>query len=292
VSVEIPTHFAKKFGSGIDLLQQQMGSRLETGVDVDSDVTGGDRKFYDQVDTVEMVAITDRHGPTTVISTPHRRRMVVPAPFEWADRIDRSDLRRVMNDPQSSYSRAAAAAAGRKKDVTCVNAFFATASTGVDGTGTASFNSTDYQVAVVSGGLTIGQMLDARLKLEAAENPEDDGMNRWYAALAARQRRDLLATTEVSHADYNTVRALVNGQVDQFLGFTFLKTQLLGVDGSSDQRCPFWRKGSMKLAVAQEGRPFIDILPEHRHSIQLRYELDVGATRMDEKGVVEVISDL
>ena len=292
MSVEIPVHHAKKFGSGIDLLQQQMGSRLEEGVDVDSDVQGGDRKFYDQVDAVEMLDITDRHGHTQYVNTPHRRRMAAPSPAEWADRIDRSDLRRVMNDPQSSYARSAAAAVGRKKDRVVINAFFAAASTGVDGATSAAFPTATHTIAVVAGGLTIAQLLDARRILESFENPEDDGMNRWYAALAAQQRRNLLNTTEVSHADYNTVRSLVNGQVDQFLGFKFLKSQLLGVDGSSDQRCPFWRKASMKLAVAQEGRPFIDILPEHRHSIQLRYELDVGATRMDEKGVVEVIADL
>lgn len=291
MSNEIPTHHVKKFGAGIDLLQQQMGSNLREGVDVDSDVTPGDRKFYDQLDAIDMVDIADRHGDTVVLDVPHRRRMVTPSASEWAALIDRSDLRRVLNDPQSGYVETAAAAAGRKVDDRIASAFFGSASTGVDGGTPVAHPGGDFQIAVVAGGLTIGQMREARETLEANENPEDGERNRWYAALAARQRRDLLATTEVTSADFATVKALVQGQVMDFLGFKFLKSERLPVNATPDRRCPFWRKSSMKAAIAQEGRAFIDVLPGKRHSIQVRYELDCGATRMDEKGVVEVIAD-
>jgi len=291
MSVDIPIHFVKQFGAGIDLLQQQVGSNLRMGVDIDSSITPGDRKFYDQLDAIDMVDIADQHGDTTILDVPHRRRMVTPAAAEWGALIDRADLRRVLNDPQNGYVQTAAAAAGRKIDDHIVAAFFASANTGVDGGTPVAHPGGSFLIAAVAGGLTIGQMRQAREVLEANENPEDGDRNRWYGALSSRQRRDLLATTEVSSADFNTIRALVGGSITEFLGFSFLKSERLGTS-SGDTQCPFWRKSSMKCGIAQEGRAFIDERPDKRNSIQVRYELDVGATRMDEKGVVEVRGDL
>lgn len=289
MSTDIPTHHVKAFGSGIDLLQQQMGANLTAGVDIDM-ISSADRKFYDQVDAVEMIDITDRHGDTQIVSVPHKRRVIVPSPSEVADYIDRNDLDRVLNDPQNPYVRSFAAAAGRKKDDKIVGAFFATASTGVDGSGTAAFNTTDYSIASGSVGMTIAKLREAREILEAAENMEDEGDNRWYIAMSARQRRDLLATTEATSADFASVKALVSGQIDQFMGFTFLKSERL-TKVSNDRYVPAWRKSSMKFACLQEGRSFIDVLPGKRHTTQVRYELDCGATRMDEKGVVRILCD-
>lgn len=290
MSSEITTFYARQFATGIQLLPQRMGT-LRVGVDVDTDVKQGDRKFYDQLDSADMVAVTNRHGETNYVEVPHRRRMISCSPFEWADLIDRVDRRRILNDPVNDYSKTGAYAVGRKTDDIIIAQFFADASTGVDGSTSTTFPTSTHQVAVSAGGLDIDQILDARRILEVYENPEDDGDNKWYAALGARQREDLLKTTELTSADYNTIKALRAGQVDMYVGFTFLKTQGLGVDGSSDRRCPFWRKSAMKLAISEESRVFVDILPQRRHSTQIRLELDAGCTRMDEDGVVEVIAD-
>ena len=47
----------------------------------------------------------------------------------------------------------------------------------------------------------------------------------------------------------------------------------------------------MGLGVSQEPRTFMDILPERRHSLAIRVEVDMDATRLDEKGVVDVVCD-
>lgn len=289
MSDQITTAHTKSFAAGIDLLQQQTGAQVAMGVDMDT-ITNADRQFYDQVDAVEMVDILDRHGDTQIVSVPHKRRMVVPSPSEVADYIDRDDVRRVLNDPQNAYVRSFASAANRKKDDKVIAAFFATASTGVDGSGSATFDTTNYSIASGSAGMTVAKLRQAREILEAAENPEDDGDNRWYIAMSARQRRDLLATTEVTSADFASVKALVQGQINQFMGFTFLKSERL-TKVSNDRYVPAWRKASMKLCVSETGRAFVDILPGKRHTTQVRYELDCGATRMDEKGVVRILCD-
>lgn len=258
---------------------------------IDGDITG-DRAFYDQVDATSMSEVTNRHGDTEYTDTPHRRRMVTLKTYEVADLVDRADQRRLLNDPINPYTRSMAAAAGRRVDDTLIAAFDATAATEVDGAGTAAFDTADYQwvaTGAASDGtgtaLTIDGLTKARQVLEAAENEEDDGENSWHAALNAKARNDLLGETSVTSADYNTIKALVNGHINTFVGFNFHKSERLGLVGAA-YKLPFWVKKSMQIAMGQEARAFMDILPQKRHSTQVRYEIDLGATRMDEKGVV------
>ena len=287
MSNQITTAFVKQFTDGITLLQQQMGSNLRRGVSVTSGITG-DRAFFDQVDATSMSAIGSRHGDTTYTDTPHKRRMVILAAFDVADLVDRPDMVRTLNDPTNSYVRSFASAAGRQIDDTILDAFDGTASTGVDGSGSDTFDTTDFQIAAGGAGMTLAKLREAREKLESAENVEDGMDHEWFIVINAKGRQDLLGDTTLTSADFNTVRALVNGQIDQFMGFTFLKSQRLPLSGS-DHIGFAWVKSSMKLAIGQEPKGFIDVLPGKRHSTQVRYEMDIGAVRMDQKGVVQVI---
>ena len=286
MSNEITTAFVKQFTDGITLLQQQMGSNLRGGVSVESNITG-DRAFFDQVDATSMAQITTRHGDTTLTDTPHRRRMVTLAPYEVADLVDRSDKIRTLNDPTNSYVKSFAAAAGRQIDDTVIAAFNATAATGVDGSGSDAFDTAGFQIVHGGTGLTTAKIVQARQILEGAENMEGSGDDEWFFVTNAAGRQDLLNDAQFQDSDFNSVKALVNGEVNQWLGFTFLKSERLGISGTTRSNFA-WRKGSMKLAIGQEARGFIDVLPGKRHSTQVRYEMDLGAVRMDQKGVVEV----
>ncbi len=288
MSQEQPVHFVKQFTRNITQLQQQRGSNLRMGVSVEPGITG-DRAFFDQVDATVMSQITTRHGDTELTDTPHRRRMVTLTPFSVADLIDRPDMIRTLNDPTNSYVQAFSAAAGRQIDDTIIAAFDATSSTGVDGSGTDAFDSA-FEAATTSGNMSVTKLREARELLEAAENMEDDGTNEWFIVLNASSRGALLADTSLTSSDFATVKALVAGQINQFMGFTFLKSQRLGGAAAAAESFA-WVKSSMKLAVGAEPRGFIDIRPDKNHSTQVRYELDIGAVRMDQKGVVRILND-
>lgn len=297
MSNEITTHFVREYNAGVRMLQQQRDTRLMMAVLVDPNVEG-DRAFYDQNDAVAMNEVTNRHGDTEYTETPHRRRMATLKTYEVADLVDRADQRRLLNDPINPYTRAQAAAANRRLDDIIIAAFDATAKTGADGDTDAAFNATDYSFTATGTGnaILIADLTNARNILEAAENDEDDGDFRWYCVLTAKARQQLLdadpsSAPTVTSSDYAAVKALVNGQIDTFLGFNFLKSQRMDIDGSNIRDCFAWVKNSMQLAVGQEPRSFIDVIPAKRHSIQVRHELDAGATRMDEKGVVRILVD-
>jgi len=285
MSTQITTAFVKQFTDGITMLQQQQGSNLREGVSVAPGITG-DRAFFDQVDATAMSAVTTRHGDTEYTDTPHRRRMVTLSPFDVADLVDRPDMVRTLNDPTNTYVQSFAAAAGRQIDDLIIAAWDGTAATGVDGTGSDAFPAANI---IGTGGfaLTTAKVREAREILEAYENNEGGGDDMWYFATNAKGRADLLGDTEFQNSDFTNVKALVNGEVNTWLGFTFLKTERLGLSGV-DHKSFAWRKGSMKLAIGTEPEGHIDVLPGKRHSTQIRYEMDMGAVRMDQKGVVQI----
>lgn len=294
MSQQAPTAFVQKFTAGIRLLQQQMDQRMRNAVMVD-DTVPGDRAFFDQLDATEMSEVTNRHGDTEYTDTPHARRMVTMKTYDVADLVDRADIRRLLNNPINGYSRSMAAAANRKFDDIIIAAFDASASTGVDGTTLVGIPAThkveaDGSPATGTGTLmSVTSLTIARQLLEEGENNEDDGDNKWYACLSAKSRNDLLIDTTapvLTNSDYASVRALVNGQINTFLGFEFLKSQRLSRGSGNSWDTPFWVKKSMQLGVSEESRGYMDVLPQKRHSTQVRYEMDAGATRMDEKGVV------
>ena len=292
MSQEITTAFVKQFEQGVTVLQQQMGSNLRMGVSVASNITG-DRDFFDQVSAVEMSQVTNRHGDTPLTDTPHRRRMLTLTPWDIADMVDRPDKVRTLNDPTNSYVQQFAAAAGRRIDQTIIDKFTAAASTGVDGSGSTAFDS-GFTIAKTFGAdsnLTTAKVVEARRLLEEANNPEDGSENQWFFVAGASQRAALLNDTQFQDSDFNSVKALVHGEVNTWLGFTFIKSELLPLATGNVRSCYAWKKSSMKLGIGSEPRGFIDVRPDKRHGTQVRYELDIGATRMDEEGVVEILCD-
>jgi hypothetical protein len=131
MSSQITTSFVEQYSSNISMLSQQMGSKLRSSVDVEK-VTGKNA-FFDQVGVTAAQLRTSRHGDTPQIDTPHSRRRLSLADYEWADLVDDVDKVRMLVDPTSSYARAAAAAMNRAMDDVIITAFNASASTGVAG---------------------------------------------------------------------------------------------------------------------------------------------------------------
>jgi hypothetical protein len=163
MSSQITTAFVNQFSSNIQMLSQQMGSLLRTAVDNES-VTG-EKAFFDQVGSAAAVLRTTRHADTPLIDTPHSRRMVTMADYEYADLIDDQDKVRLLADPTSTYSRAAAAAMGRAMDDVIISAALGTAKTGKDGSTSTTLPSAQ-KIVHGSAGLTIAKLVSAKQILD------------------------------------------------------------------------------------------------------------------------------
>ena len=281
MSTQITTAFVNQFSANVQMLSQQMGSLLRNAVDTES--VNGEKAFFDQVGQAAAVLRTSRHQDTPLVETPHTRRMVTMADYEYADLIDDSDKVRLLVDPTSTYSRAAAAAMGRAMDDVIITAALGSSQTGKDGSTTTALPA-GQKIAHGSAGLTIAKLVSAKELLDAAS--VDPSIQR-HIVCSPKQISDLLNNTTVTSADFNTVKALAQGEINSFVGFNFIVSNRLTDDGTSRQVIAFAQDG-LKLAVGKEPAARIDERADKSYSTQVYYCQTIGATRMEEAKVVEI----
>jgi len=282
MSFEITTAMVQQYNDNVVLLQQQKPSRLRPCVREEG--VQGEYGFFDQIDQTAAQKRTQRHGDTPLISTPHVRRRVAPTPYDWADLIDNFDRPTLITDPTSKYAVNAVAAMNRAIDDEIIACALATAYGGRDGTSTYAFPTSTHQIAHGSASLTIGKLLTAKEILDSYENDPDEPR---FLALSAKQVTSLLDTTEIKSIDYNTVKALAAGQIDTFLGFKFIRTERLK-KVSTTRSCLAWSQNSILLGIGTDIITRVSERADKNYATQVYVGMFIGATRMDEKGVVEI----
>lgn len=282
MSTQVTTAFVQQFSANISMLSQQMGSLLRSSVDVES--VNGEKAFFDQVGSAAAVLRTSRHADTPLVDTPHSRRMVTLSDYEYADLIDDADKVRLLVDPTSTYSRAAAAAMGRAMDDVIIAAALGTAKTGKDG-GTSTALPSGQKIAHGSAGLTLAKLLSAKEILDA--NSVDPSIPR-HIVVSPKQISDLLNNTTVTSSDFNTVKALAQGELSSFVGFNFIVSNRLTTDSNSDRQVIAFASDGIKLAMGKEPQARIDERADKSYSTQVYYCQSIGATRMEEEKVVEI----
>jgi hypothetical protein len=289
MSTQITTAFVEQYSANVTMLAQQMGSVLRSAVDVET--IKGKNAFFDQIGSVTAQVRSSRHGSTPQLDTPHSRRRVSLADYEWADLIDDLDKVRMLIDPTSAYAKAAAAAMGRAMDDVIITALGGSADTGVAG-GTAVALPSSQKVSTSAqadgSGLTIAKLRSAKFILDS--NDVDPSTPR-YIVVSPKQIQDLLATTEVTSSDFNTVKALATGTLDSFLGFKFLVSNRLALANTDDRLVYAFSADAIKLAIGKDVTARIDERADKSYATQVYYSMAIGATRMEEKKVVEIPCD-
>jgi hypothetical protein len=279
--------FVKQYEASVAILAQQKDSRLSGCVMIDNDFKG-DKKFYEQYASDELVEIMSRYADTPVQLPDHRRRMITPRYFVGNTLEDPKDALQMLIDPKSTYMQAKQMAINRKKDDIIITAMGGTSYTGQEGTTAQTFDSAN-QVAVTYGGggsntgMTKAKVLRAKQKLDAGEVEKE---NR-YAVVAAKQLEDLLNTTEVASSDYNVIKALVQGEINTWVGFEWKHSERLSTS-SSNRLCYFWHKSAIQLALQKDAEGRVTERPDKNYAWQVYMRICLGATRMEEAKIVEV----
>lgn len=284
MSVEITTAFVKQFGRNIDFLVQQKGSRLRPAVRVETGVVGT-KAYFDQIGATEAQLKTSRHGDTPLIDTPHARRQVTMYDYEVADLIDDADQIKTLIDPTNGYAQSMKWALQRKMDYRVIIEALGTAYTGEEG-GTSVALPSAQQIAHGSAGLTISKLREAKEILDEAEVDEEEPR---FILVKAAQVTDLLETTEATSADYNTVKALVQGEIDTFMGFKFIRSNQVQADGSGYRKVFAWAQNGLLLAIGADIKGRIDERADKSYSTQVFASMSIGATRMEEEKIVQIL---
>lgn len=307
MSSEITVAFVQQYKAEIQMLSQQKGSKLSGTVRNESQQ--GESAYYDRLGEATAVIKSSRHADTPQIDSAHSRRKVSLVDYQWADLIDKEDLRRLLADPAGKYAQAAAWALGRSKDDVIIAAADGSAYGGVAGATAVShpnsqkyafWDGSGFDGANVAGLLAIKRILDG--------NDVDESIPR-HGVMNALAFENLLNQTAVTSADFNTVRALVSGQLDSYVGFKFHRTERLlaqvdalsastttGAVGSGSsvighRRCLFYAMDGLLLATASDINVRVDERSDKSYATQVFASMGIGATRLEEDKVVVGLSD-
>lgn len=152
--------------------------------------------------------------------------------------------------------------------------------------------STSYTVSNDIGGadtnMNVAKLREAK-KLLDKNNVPPEGR---HIILHAAGLASLLSETAVTSSDFNTVKALVAGEINTFLGFTF---HILGdrsegglaIDGSSDRTCFAFHKDAIGYAEGIAPRTEINYIPE-KTSFLVNAVFSAGAVAIDNEGIVQI----
>ena len=272
---------------GIELLSQQRFSKARPFLRMEP--LTGDRTFVDQIAKGPKPKERGvRHGPTEHVELTHLRRAIYAKPFDLAAYVSPVDLRRILNDPTNAYAMTFSAGFGRLVDEIAWTAALGNSFGGVDGTDLIAFDAANFAILAGGEGLTVDKVLTSKEKLDAAEN-EMNGMNPYMAAASAHQMKQLLQTTEFGSYDYNSIKAIVDANVEglSWGGFRWIRSEQLPKVGN-DRQCVFWAKNSLALGIQAEYQLKIEQDMNHNYEWQVWTSADYGAARVDETGIVRV----
>lgn len=286
------------FIANLQLIPQQKTPRLVTCVDADLAYSTPGKLFNaDDIDSEDdEEEVNTKAPPSPEGFSNHLRRVGFFKSYAKGKFIENLDKVRMMVDPTNTIMSGMMATKMRATDDAIITGLFGSSYNGETGSTVTAFPSAqtvavdnrdflhDAESVAASGNLplTVGKLIKAKVMLDQSEL---DG-ERYFAA-SAIQLGNLLATTAVTSADYNGIKALVNGETNTFMGFNFVRTERLPV-ASSIRSCAAW----IKPAMQYRERPIVQARITERADRSYRwyayYEVERGSLRRYDNGVVKV----
>lgn len=189
------------------------------------------------------------------------------------------DAQEVNFDEQKELAMTIAMALKRREDQLIINAL--DAATSLAGTVTEDIGGTN-------SGLNADKIRRAMRYLDEQGVPAAD--RHWL--FKGEDKETLLAETEVTSSDYNSVKALVNGEINTWCGFAYhlIESRDEGglPAGSSSEHMNFaYHKAAVGLAVGLDMRTEVNYIAQ-KTSWLCNGILKAGAVVRDTKGVVDI----
>jgi len=181
-------------------------------------------------------------------------------------------------DERQELVQVVAAAMGRRQDQLILDAL------GASGTSLTVANS----IGGANTNLNVAKLREAKRLLDKGNVPFDGR----HLIVHANGIASLLSETAVTSSDFNTVKALVQGEINTFLGFQFHvlgdRTEGgLAIDGSLDRTCFAFPSMAIGYGAGIGMRTEINYIPE-KTSWLVNEVFSAGATAIDAEGIVSL----
>jgi len=200
------------------------------------------------------------------------------ADYNAAEYSDIFSQAKVNFDERQELVQVVAGAMGRRQDQMILDAL--------------ANSGTSLTVANSVGGATtnmnIAKLREAKRLLDKGNVPPDGR----HIIIHANGLANLLSETSVTSSDFNSVKALVQGEINTYLGFTFhvlgdRSEGGLAIDGSLDRTCFAFHKDAIGYGEGIAMRTEINYIPE-KTSWLVNEVFSAGAVAIDAEGIVSI----
>jgi hypothetical protein len=245
--------------------------RLRTGV------TASTHKFPKIGSGVAQVRVPQTD--VTPLNVTYSQATVTLTDYIAAEYSDIFNQAKVNFDERQELVQVVAKAIGRRSDQMIIDALAA--------------SSTSLTVATSIGGagtnLNMAKLREASRLLNTSNVPAEDR----YILIHASQLSSLLSETAVTSSDFNSVKALVQGDITSFMGFNFItigdRTEggLTGGGSGSTRKVYAYHKMAVGMAESMAIRSEINYIPE-KTSWLVSSMFSAGAVAIDAGGCVDI----
>jgi hypothetical protein len=245
--------------------------RLRTGV------TASTHKFPKIGAGVAQVRVPQTD--VTPLNVSYSQATVTLTDYIAAEYSDIFNQAKVNFDERQELVQVVAKAIGRRSDQMIIDALAA--------------SSTSLTVATSIGGagtnLNMAKLREAARLMNTANVPAEDR----YMLIHASQLSSLLSETAVTSSDFNSVKALVQGDITSFMGFNFItigdrsEGGLTGGGSGSTRKVYAYHKMAVGMAESMAIRSEINYIPE-KTSWLVSSMFSAGAVAIDAGGCVDI----
>ncbi len=272
------------YSASLGLAAQQKVTKLSRTASFEPLI--GKKRYFDNYGDLEMDEYTGRGSDSILDEMPRFRRLITRRKFRKQILLDKDDNSQLADffEPGAQFFNVLMAAAARKIDLVIVEALDAAAPGGEEGGTTTALPA--GQKLNDTGGvlLTTTTCTEAKELLDQADVDPD---NRFAVKDPSQLQQLLIGTTlPVSNFDYNTVRALVRGEIDTWLGFTFITTNRIAQNGTAQRYAFFYHMNAMVYGVESAADIRVSPRPDKNDGTQVSVYLNCAATRRYENQMV------
>lgn len=268
---------------------QQLTSLLLPAVTT-TDIAG-ERKRMQQLGALTMRAVTGRSLVTVPDDSTIYDRWLLATPFELCTWIAEWDAEAMasIDSPTGPHMEAHVLAYNRTVDAVIRDALGGSSLTGTDGTTSTALGSgqtIDKSYGTANSGMTFAKVAQAKYLHDVAKVPSADR----YAICGAQEQQDLILNVEqLVNSRYTNVQPITDGTLagKTWMGYKWI-TEYQDLNVASSIRSTFFVGKSMVAFGQNEKRASVDLLPARSHTTQIRTRARMGATRLQEEGVVLV----
>lgn len=294
MSFQVTEAMVQMYGTNFRTLYQQRQSRFAPWCQIEDGIVG-QSKSVERIGKAEAYDITSRHADTKYVEVPHSRRWLDLQDKGWAELVDEMDKIRMLADPTSPYAALGLYALNRQKDDIIYSAARGNARTNA---GLIALPAAQ-KIAVGAASLTLAKLLTTKEILDSNEVDDDqsmamDGQSQTeqttrVIVVNAKMLTNLYGTTEIKSVDYNSVKALAQGQIDTFLGFKFVRSERVLKDATATTGYAVaWARSCVGLGIGKDIMSSIDVLPGKNYSVQVYARMSIASARLEDEGVVEI----